>query len=1068
MACAALGEDPQGNAGAPPAAQHASSEPASSEAAARLERWQAVFPAALATRGAIAPSSRPDGSARFASPQASVELPGSADGAAVLTDVRSGMRAAFALAGASPAPLALADGLALYPGAAPGGADVIHRPRPNGTEDFVVYPQRPAAERLAYTLDVTGVAGLRLVARTLELLDAKGSPRLRVAPPYVLDARGARRVASIDVEGCAFQTDPRAPWGRPIVPPGASSCTVVVRWDGAGLTYPIAVDPVWETTDVLVEPRYQAAAAALDDASAASVILVTGGFDAAGVALDSAELYFPLERAFAKTGDMQVKRAAHTATLLPSGKVLVAGGLPDTVTMPQPSNAETSLEVYDTTTGAFTTVAVSLSPGRALHTATLLDDGTVLFAGGTTLLGQPTTTAVRFDPVGPGFTSVGGMSTARAAHTATGLRSGKVLIVGGFVQAQNALLSAELFDPATNAFEGISALGAGYKTQMTKARAYHTATRIDCKTVLVTGGTSKATGGIVEATAELWQDDENAVSDAECPTVSAPTVRGFSSQLVAMTAARSRHTATLLPTGQVVLVGGTDGTDALFSTELYDPALSTFSAFVDLPSGEGRSDHLAVLVNAGFVDTAGRGVLVAGGAQGASVLQSAYVLSKNLGEACTLDQECASGFCTDGVCCNVRCDATCVACAAADKQDSDPAANGTCGAQKALAFDDILFGTTVAGELDPECNGETETHKFCNGAGQVFVKNFTCEPANCGANGFCTEFCDCNGADCVPGTSTPCAALGWCDVPNQVCEDKYPSGLPCTDAYQCLSGFCVDGICCQTACDNFAGSPCEACDVAGKLGVCSTVGTLDAPEQPHPNTNGTFQRPECPGDGACEGACVGQSTCVFPKDTVELQPQVCVECPEGDADCSAGEIVIERYLCDGAGSYQTVRDIKCGGTGLLRCDGDPGQASDCLPPCTQDADCLEDAFCDGNGACQALPAAGRCNEDFTELRVPGGADQPCDPYRCQRGENGAADACLTSCQSKADCIELACNTAGVCTDQILPAPDAPSCSASPGRPSGETGAPLLLLAAGALAVSRGRRRRRVASSSPRG
>ena len=249
----------------------------------------------------------------------------SSDHAAVVTDPRSGVRVAFALEGGSKVALALDGDLALYAGAGPEGADVLHRARPNGTEDLVAFEARPASESLTYAVDVRAVAGLRLVARTLEMLDAKGSPRLRVAPPYVIDARGVRRDASISVAGCAFSKDPRAPWGRPVVSPGAASCAVTVRWDGDGLAYPLLVDPVWESADDFIEARTQAAYAELTPAAPASQVLFTGGFASGQVgatALKSAEIYFPLERAFAKTADMTGKRGAHTATLLANGTVL--------------------------------------------------------------------------------------------------------------------------------------------------------------------------------------------------------------------------------------------------------------------------------------------------------------------------------------------------------------------------------------------------------------------------------------------------------------------------------------------------------------------------------------------------------------------------------------------------------------------------------------------------------------------------------------------------------------------------------------------------------------------------
>ena len=80
-------------------------------------------------------------------------------------------------------------------------ADVIHRPSAEGTEDYVAFDSAPAREELVYDVDVSRAAGLRLVANTLEFLDKEGAPRLRVAPPMVIDAAGKSNAATLTVEG---------------------------------------------------------------------------------------------------------------------------------------------------------------------------------------------------------------------------------------------------------------------------------------------------------------------------------------------------------------------------------------------------------------------------------------------------------------------------------------------------------------------------------------------------------------------------------------------------------------------------------------------------------------------------------------------------------------------------------------------------------------------------------------------------------------------------------------------------------------------------------------------------
>lgn len=1048
----------------------------------RLERWRATFPGALAG-GGKARFERSSGGAFSASPRARVELPASSDHEAVVTEPRSGVKVAFALQGGGKVALALDGDLAIYAGAGPEGADVLHRARPNGTEDLVAFEARPASESLAYAVDVRAVAGLRLVARTLEMLDAKGSPRLRVAPPFVIDARGVRREASISVGGCAFSTDPRAPWGRPVVPPGAASCTVVVRWDGAGLAYPVLVDPVWESADDFVEARTQAAYAELTPGAPASQVLFTGGFASGQVgatALKSAEIYFPLERAFAKTADMTGKRGAHTATLLDDGTVLVAGGLPDTGVVPQPTDALTTMERYDVGTGTFAAVPIALNPGRALHTATLLTDGSVLFAGGTTILGQPTISAVRFDPIGPGFTALQPMVTSRAAHTASLLRNGKVLLTGGFVQAQSALLSAELFEPAFNTFAAITPVGAGSKTQMAKARAFHVATQVDCRTILISGGTNKQSGGVIEATGELYLDDENPTGDADCPAVPTATVRGFSPTVLAMTAARSRHTATRIPTGDVVLVGGTNGVADLSSTEIFKllptPA---FAPHVDLGVGNERRDHAAILVNAGATVGAGHTVLVAGGTQGTTALPTALVLAKNLGEPCSIDAECESGFCPagDGLCCNTACGAECYSCTAATQAPSagpgDPGpTDGTCRPEK--ESDGVVVpGQLYPGELPSECNTLSEIHFKCDGTGlKKEAQTIPCLPGSCGfSKKFCETSCNCNdeagNCDPDPNIAKKCFALGYCDLAAGQCQNKGLPGTPCEKDYQCFGGKpCVDGVCCNSPCTD----QCAACNLPSSPGICSPIGA-NGPTSPL--LGGAADREPCLGDGtSCSGFCNGSKTvsCDYPGEEKQAGAATC-EC--ADAECAAGPAVLTHHLCNGDGGTKDVPE-NCGAApgndlGGLKC-AEPLEAgspsSTCLDACAGDKDCFDDFYCDtAAGTCEPLPANGRCNEALDALRKAGTAPVPCGDYVCKPDADGPGGTCPSTCQSKADCSgELFCNTDGKCVATVPAHTDAPACSAAPGRR--DRGAPVFVaLALGALALLRARRR---ASSIARG
>jgi hypothetical protein len=117
-------------------------------------------------------------------------------------DETSGMSVAFSLEEATEAGVRVADGLALYENALGAATDVIHRVTPDGTEDYVVFAGRPDREELLYEVDVSQVAGLRLIGQVLELLDEGGVPKLRVAPPYLVDATGTRFAGELSVLGC--------------------------------------------------------------------------------------------------------------------------------------------------------------------------------------------------------------------------------------------------------------------------------------------------------------------------------------------------------------------------------------------------------------------------------------------------------------------------------------------------------------------------------------------------------------------------------------------------------------------------------------------------------------------------------------------------------------------------------------------------------------------------------------------------------------------------------------------------------------------------------------------------
>ncbi len=271
-------------------------------------------------------------------------------------------------------------------------------------------------------------------------------------------------------------------------------------------------------------------------------------------------------------GAMSVERAAHQATVLRTGEVLVTGGCAERGC----ERMLASAEVYDRATGTFRTVA-GMSTPRASHAAIALPDGRVLVTGGWTGR-HATASAELYDPVTGRFTPAGNMVAARMSHSAVALPDSRVLLCCG----SGTEAFAEIFDPATSTFSAVTG-------SRTPAGGYVAVAIADGR-VLVTGG--KHEGNVLRL-AEVFDPATGKFQ---------PTGN--------MTMPRHKHAAALLPDGRALIIGGSsDGPrESYASTEIYDPATGEFSpgptmrwpryklrdAVAQLPSG-------ALLVTAGAV-----------------------------------------------------------------------------------------------------------------------------------------------------------------------------------------------------------------------------------------------------------------------------------------------------------------------------------------------------------------------------------------------------------------------------------------------------------------------------------
>lgn len=421
----------------------------------------------------------------------------------------------------------------------------------------------------------------------------------------------------------------------------------------------------------------------------------------------------------------------------------------------------------------------------------------------------------------------------------------------------------------------------------------------------------------------------------------------------------------------------------------------------------------------------------------------------DLGLPCSSAADCTSDVCADGVCCDRDC-ASCEACTAVLKgqggdgecgavaADTDPhdacaqdagfpiscLADGACdgaGFCRSFAKPGVACGAT-------SCSSGEVSGTVCDGAGNCLPSmTVRCEPYLC-AGDSCASVCS---------ADSECASGAFCLT--SACVALKKNGAPCARAGECESALCVDGVCCNQACDG----QCEHCAEPGAAGTCIVVGGLPR-----------GGRPPCPlGSGVCgQASCDGTdgSRCAgFPGPAISCASPSCSEgrrTPEG--------------RCDGEGGCDVPDSISCGNS--LECA--PDEMS-CLTACGADDDCRGDKRCDVAAGLCVVPA--RCDDAGLGIITADGQLRDCQPYRC---DAAAVDAqCFDACGSTAECAPgYRCNAAGACVVQAAVASTGGSeggCGVSPGARRAAPG--WMALALLGWGLSR-RRRRSAARRSRRG
>jgi hypothetical protein len=420
---------------------------------------------------------------------------------------------------------------------------------------------------------------------------------------------------------------------------------------------------------------------------------------------------------------------------------------------------------------------------------------------------------------------------------------------------------------------------------------------------------------------------------------------------------------------------------------------------------------------------------------------------KSDGVGCACNEECGSGFCVDGVCCNSLCNGTCMACNVASSK-------GTCSP--------VPDGETprIPGQCQAEPAATCGLDGTCNGAGgcRKFVDGSICDPGTCqGSSVVGAKVC--SEGECVAGPTTICSPFA-CDATggrcHARCTDDYqcdgrqcvagscgkkPLGAVCTAGDECDSGSCADGVCCNVSCTG----PCVSCNQVVRMGECSPVAA--GARDPHAKC-AEEARTTCGLSGLCNGlgGCAKHAAgteCLAPSCSSgsEIPMSIC----DGNGTCLVGAPVpCAPFICSGTSCNLSCASANDCTAGNACTGGSCGK----FPPgarCTTAGECASGFCVDGyccNSACSAtcencgLPTArGRCTAVGSGAVDPRGVCKDNGPAAC--GTNGRCNG-NRGCQTYANgipCRASSCNPTthsytqdGTCRNGACSVPAATSCA----------------------------------------
>lgn len=722
--------------------------------------------------------------------------------------------------------------LAIHPEVAP-GVTLFRRVDHDGLDDVFEVATPRDTLRFSYDLSLGNAAGLRLVEGTLEILDAKGAPRLRVPAPELVDISGARRFGTIEVSGCAFDRDPRGPWGRPVVAPGGDHCEVTATLDGRGLAYPVLVDPAWIGTGNTKATHAYHKLIRIASGTDAGKLLLVGG---TGSAPTSTELYDVPTGLWAVSSALpDVLGKGMNAVGLSNGSVVAAGGFPASASAAAKSNT-----YVRGAAGTWSTSSASMSGGRAwfaMATMTIDAKEVAFVAGGMALpsiKSKPLKTAEYYDAVSDSWISAPSM-TAERSHAGHALLSdGRLMLAGGhgftggFVAE---LASVEIFNPASKSWTGGGTLGTE---------------RSDAALIAVPGGTAVLGGG--------WNETDYTLSSVEHWNGTA-----WSTLPAKLTEPRMFHVGARLTDGRILFAAGNIAyDDPLYlmmpsaGADVLDLGADPKTTAKILSTGRMTVERIApsfislgdkVLVSGGLtadVDGTESGTTeiydstVGATCSGASACPSGLfctegvcckssscpegqtcaapgfegVCTKPRGTACTTNTECATGFCVTGVCCATACAGDCQTC-------NVPGKLGEC------------INAAIGTDPKKVCGGDPTCGPFCDSFGDC--AEYGPVGAKCGASlgdagtgSFCSAFACDSWGECLKSTNNcglTCTTSVSCDEASKTCSAS-PSGIK---AGKCV----IEGKCLDYGELN-PKNPCQLCDPpASKTAWSTAVSCMD-------------------------------------------------------------------------------------------------------------------------------------------------------------------------------------------------------------------------------------------------